>query len=308
MLNKIAEHLNNHLTTFTEDDSIIFNNQHHPINQNNFSTIIPQSKKSITYIDGGQAEILTAANFNISFIRVAAVIFNNNHKSTIKKEFFIVTIAEYQNDDIYYKSKIFGDQLINEHGLIISSNHSSIKNGSECAPISKVANMARRFSELTLASSIQSDFILLDGTLEPTFPNEKIYLNKLSTNTAALAKSSSLFTTSGNSPNILLNKLGPKTVWKYQLNQTTSFIKLHSQSKHIFRFEGNPTILPHLINNSTDPIFLGYPYGLILADKVARVSNSEKQSLTMKFLLNSKNQSIINYLKTQNAHSILDSI
>jgi hypothetical protein len=60
------------------------------------------------------------------------------------------------------------------------------------------------------------------------------------------------------------------------------------------------------MHNSSDALFLGYPYGLIAVDKLARVSNEEKRSMTMNILLRAENKDILEYLSTTNAHDILD--
>ena len=306
MLTEISQEIKAMLNQFSAEDNIIFNNKIIRINKENFQEITANENKTIAFIDGGQAEIISTGNFCLSFIRIAAVFFNNNKKiNQTKKEFYLFTKAKYLNNDLYYESKIFGDKSINEEDLLISSNDSSIKTGSERAPISKITNMARRFAELSLAKEIQADHIILDGTLEPTFKNEEKYIPD---NVSALAKSSSLFTTSGNSPVILLNKIGLSNCWSYFLENKTYFVKLNSKAKHVLRFEGNKEVLPHLIHNSNDALFLGYPYGLIFVDQIARVSNSEKNSLKMNFLLRKDNQEIAEYLSTSNAHEILDNI
>jgi hypothetical protein len=307
MIIEISKEIKEMLSKFSEEDNIIFNNKIIKINKDNFQEITETIEpKTLTFIDGGQAEIISTGNFCLSFIRIAAVFFQDNKKiKQIKKEFFLFTKAKYLNEDLYYESKIYGDQLVNEKDLLISSNDNSIKTGSERAPISKITNMARRFAELSLAKSLEADFIVLDGTLEPTFKNEEKYLSeKLS----ALAKSSSLFTTSGNSPVILLNKIGLEQCWSYFLENKTYFVKLNQKAKHVFRFEGNKEVLAYLISNSNDALFLGYPYGLIFVDKIARISNAEKNSLKMNFLLRRDNQELIEYLSTSNAHDILDNL
>ena len=310
MINTISKHIKQVLTRFKEKDSLLFNNQLYTINKANFKEInVKNEPKTMAFIDGGQAEILSAANFCLSFIRIAAVTFQNTKRvNFVKNEFYLFTTALYQETELYYQSKIFSfaEALIEENDLFISSNDSSIKNGMERAPITKVANIARRFAELKLATQIKSDFIILDGTLEKTFNQEEKYLTLLPFNVSVLAKTSSLFTTLGNSPVVLLNKIGPQGCWCYFVNDTTAFVKLHSQARHIFRFEGNKEILPLLLENSSDALFLGYPYGLIFADKVARVSDEEKQALRMKFLLCKENREIVDYLQATNAHSILD--
>src|SRR3989338_3947890 len=308
MLPEISNYLKQKINYFSNEERIIFNGKEYPIQQGNFKSIpLSMQQATIAFIDGGQAEIISAGNFSCSFIRVVALIMKDNKNvKQIQKEFFLVTTATYQNSDIFYESKVFGDKIIDEQQLFISSNVPSIKVGKERAPIFKLATIARRFAELALSSQIEADYVLLDGTLEPSFRNEEKYL-PIQQNICSLAKSSSLFTTSGNSPVVLLNKIHPG-VWSYHLDHSTFFVKLHQQAKHVFRFEGDEQFLPFLVHNSSDAPFLGYPYGLVLADKLARVSNAEKNSLKMRFLLHNDNKDLLPYLSTSNAHDKLDSL
>ncbi len=312
MLRKISQEIKSTLTNFSTEDKIIFNNQQIEINKDNFQPLLnDNTEKTIAFIDGGQAEIISTGNFCLSFIRVFSQVFKDNKKvSSDKNEFYLFTRAKWINDDLYYESKIFPlqDKIVNETDLLISSNDSSIKSGTERAPINKITNMARRFAELSLASTSPADFVVLDGILDPSFKNESVYLAKLGDNVSALAKSSSLFTISGNSPVVFLNKIGPLGCWNYFLEGKTNFVKLNEKAKHVFRFDGNKTVLPYLLNNCQDALFLGYPYGLVFVDKVARVSNVEKKSLTMNFLLREENMGIVDYLTTSNAHEILDNL
>jgi len=308
MLNKISSEIKEILNNFTEEDAIIFNNKVIPINKNNFEEIKNSEEKIIAFIDGGQAEIISTGNFCLSFIRVFGQVFKKNEKlKSYKNEFYLFTKAKWINDELYYESKIYGDG-INESDLLISSNDSSIKIGQERAPIAKVSNMARRFAELKLASEIEADVIVLDGTLEKTFKDEEKYLEKLEGNVCALAKSCSLFTINGNSPVILLNKIGGQECWSYLIEGKSYFVKLHQKAKHIFRFEGEKEKLSLLKENCNDALFLGYPYGLIFVDKMARISNVEKNSLRVKFLLSEENKELVKYLNSSNAHEILDRI
>lgn len=312
MIKELSQEIHKLLTSFSSEDQILFNNKPIKIGPLNFKGIkTPQENKTIAFVDGGQAEILSAGNFCLSFIRVFALVMKEGKKiKTYKNEFYLFTKAKYENQDLFYESKIFplNEKLFEESTLFISSNDSSIRTGTERAPITKITNLARRFAELALASKVQADHILLDGTLQPSFKNEEKLLAQLPKNTSALAKTSNLFTVSGNSPIILLNQLGPKNCWSYFLEDKTYFVKLHEKAKHVFRFEGNPEILSYLIPNSQDSLFLGYPYGLILTDKFARISNQEKNSLKTKFLLDKNNQEILKYLNTTNAHEILDNL
>ncbi|MFH0701258.1 MAG: hypothetical protein V2A62_02365 [Candidatus Woesearchaeota archaeon] len=319
MISQISAEIKQVLSSFPSEDQIIFNNKQIKVDKSNFLEIANNySNQTIAFIDGGQAEILSAGNFCLSFIRVFAQIFKENKKlESEKREFYLFTKAKWINyngkEDLFYESKIFtvwGNRLIHENDLLLSSTDQTIKSGIERASISKISNIARRFAELSLAAELQHkvDFVVLDGTLEKTFTNEEKYLSKLNEKVSALAKTSSLFTVQGNSPVILLNKLSSGGCWKYLIDGTSYFVKLNEHSKYVFRFEGNPEVLPNLIQNSTDALFLGYPYGLILTDKMARVSNEEKNSLKMNFLLKAENRAIAEYLSSSNAHDILDSL
>jgi hypothetical protein len=308
MINRISQEIKQMINNYSEEDQIIFNNKPIKISKDQFQPILNYETKTIAFVDGGQAEIISTGTFCLSFIRIFAQVFKDNKKiNSYKKEFYLFTKAKWNNTDLVYESQIFGDKIIDENDLLISSADSTIKTGIERAPISKVTNIARRFAELNLAAKIQADHIVLDGTLEPTYNNEEKYLTNLDNNVSALAKSSSLFTTSGNSPVILLNKL-MEGKWSYFIEGKTYFVKLHEKAKHVFRFEGKREALPSMAINSTDALFLGYPYGLIFVDRMARVSNSEKSSLKMKFLLKRENKEIVDYLTTSNAHEILDNL
>ena len=308
MFDQISKEIRETISNYSREDSLIFNNKVIKINQDNFNEMIPNEGKTIAFVDGGQAEIISTGNFCLSFIRIFAQVFQDNKKlKPYKKEFYLFTKARWHNEELVYESKIFGDKNIDENDLLISSNDSTIKSGIERAPIAKVANMARRFAELNLAAEVNAKMVVLDGTLEPSYNHEEKYLTNLDNNVAALAKSSSLFTSSGNSPVVLLNKLF-QGKWSYFVDGKTYFVKLHDLAKHVFRYEGKKEYLSYLVSNCNDALFLGYPYGLIFVDRMARVSNSEKNSLKMKFLLNKENKEVVDYLTTSNAHEILDNL
>ncbi len=311
MLAAIGNRIREYLASFPAQDEIVFDSSVLASNPSHFTPLLAgAAPKTIAFVDGGQADLIAAGNFCLSFVRVAAVALQGEQKlKKILHEFYFFTNARYDGKEIFYDSIIFpvtGEKRIEEKDLLISSTDSSIRRGRERAPIIAVSTMARRFAELQLAAAVEADYVLLDGTLEPTLKNEEKYLAPLPPSVCALAKTCSLFTTSGNNPIVLLNKIGGRGCWQYYLEGKTYFVKLHEKAKYVFRFEGDPEILPYLLNNSRDALFLGYPYGLILADQLARVSNEEKKSLRMNFLLRQENKEILEYLNATNAHEILD--
>ena len=90
------------------------------------------------------------------------------------------------------------------------------------------------------------------------------------------------------------------------------FAKLHSKSKHVFRIEiykkqskKAGQVLSAFAETANDLTFPGYPYGFILVDRFARVSNNEAEYLKAKAMVTQerKFQAGINAV---NAHEILD--
>ncbi len=314
MLSDVSNHLHSLFNTFTQTDRILLGNASFQFDPEKFQRIGQPSAefaKTIAFVDGGQAEILRAGNFIVSFIRVHAQIFAGlQKKESLRDEFFLITQAVWEDDALCYKSTMItdGTKMFSEDFLFVPSHHPLLKKGNERADLSVVVSMARRFAELTLAGKVNADFIVLDGTMDVTYPGEEQFLSALGKNVCALAKSSSLLTMNGNSPAVLLQRSGPVEPWVYAVNELTAFVKLHSFARHIFRFEGNREVLPSLLLHSTDALFLGYPYGLVFADRMARVSNQEQKSLFLRLILNEKNKEIKEYLTTLDAHSILDSL
>lgn len=300
MLQTISKALQEIILTFPKDDSLLLAGKSIHIKGENFRLLNPLPEQEIAFIDGGQAELLVTGNICVSFVRIAAQIFQGKRKvKLLKQEFYLLTLVKGQEGKSYYVTRVFSqdNQLIEEEDLQITC---------EEREITQVTNIARRFAELSLAAKLKNNHVILDGTLEPTYPGEEKYLAKLGTNVSALAKTSILLTQSGNSPLVLLDKIGPPFCWQYVVDEQLSFVKLHPKAKHVFRFTGNKETLAALLPYCTDALFLGYPYGLLFVDKIARVSNTEKKSLRMQLLL--RNSQLNDYLRATNAHDILDSL
>ena len=312
MLPPISAHLHDLIQNFSEKDTFLLDDTTVAFDQQRYQRIfdLPETR-TIAFVDGGQAEIVRAGNFTVSFIRIHAQIFADLKKKDFQHhEFFVVTTANWHHDKIWYKSVIFTEKekLFPEEQLFVDSADPLLRRGAERAGTDLIMSMARRFAELAVAKKINADFVVLDGTLEATFPGEEKVLAELPSTVCAIAKSSSLLTQKGNSPAVLLQKYGLTQPWFYPLNERTAFVKLHANAKHVFRFAGNREVLPYLLPHAADALFLGYPYGLVFADKMARVSNQEQKALSARILLSSENKDILEYLTTQDANAILDSL
>jgi NurA-like 5'-3' nuclease len=167
---------------------------------------------------------------------------------------------------------------------------------------------------------LASDVIVIDGSLQQHYSFEDVFFKKFTKkNIIGFSKTSSLLTKSGNSILALMNLHEGKFVYApvavlsdatYQAH--VCFVRLHERSKHVFKLDFNSSIdeysLGLLAENSTDPVFLGYPYGLILADQLARVGANESEYLKTKFSSKITDKHFLHYLNALNAHELLDTI
>jgi len=304
-----------------EQDAILFetdNNTSIPINKDNFQKL-PENKssKKICFIDGGNLEIIKSPSLSLFFNRIYYTIYQNNKRIQNKTfEFYTLITTLNKEDRIFYRTEyFFTKNAISIKNYEFDSFDNTLTMGNTRASISIIGNVIRRFVELSIANEISDvDFIILDGSLETKYTYENEIMKKISKNVCGLSKTTTLLTKNGNSVNAYLTKLTNMKKWCYNVNLRLYFIKLHEKSKHIFRFETFDNdineILSLLQENSRDPIFLGYPYGLIEADKFARVSKKEKGILQLQLMTRLKKNfgDLEPFLTSLNAHEILDNI
>lgn len=307
----------------------------------------PTISSKIAFIDAGSAEIIKSPNFSLNLIRVYYTVYKNNKRVNSKKyDFYAFISAKGIDNELFYNVDFIKlDNANNEkdivpknEDLLLSSLDETIKQGITRASISNVANVIRRFSEIKTAINIidnleNKDIIVLDGSLQCTFTNEKRYFEELYKKAVekniivcGLSKTTTLMTDKGNSIANALNKFNVDGKWLYHPiadikndnhKAEMSFVKLHEKSKHIFRFEIYKEqkeklheTISLLADSCKDPIFLGYPYGLIEADKNARISNQEKEMLLTIFSAKFGKdwEKIKEGVSNVDAHEILDNI
>lgn len=228
--------------------------------------------------------------------------------------------------------------------FLIDAMDESLRLGKQRVALNKIGELIRRVLELHMAQFVvkQSDpgsVLVLDGSLQVSHREEQkafeaLYREALAKQVlvCGLSKTNSIITKKGTSIVSLLQKFGPSdSVWYYAPlairednsceNQSCkillSFLKLHPSAKYLFLFEtvqnnacDLPKVVAGLAQNARDAIFPGYPYGLIMADQFARISNQEKELLKTQLMVHAGNQwkSIEHCLRTKNAHAVLDTI
>jgi hypothetical protein len=285
-----------------------------PLLKDKFFKFSTQQGK-IGFVDGGNAELLGAANFSLQLMRVYYTLYTETKREEQKRYQFYALITSNKGS---YDVKFFGDIILKEFTLDQSDEH--LKQGKQNGEISRVGDMVRRFAELTVAKELvpKADCVIIDGNLDSTFTKENELLKSLketadehNVSIGGLAKTCDLLTDTGNSAIGALADLEPEGSWYY--NSNPSFVKLHPDSKYIFRldYHGELDKLVSLLQqHSCDPVFLGYPYGLIEADQFARVSHSEKRTIQTELMMKAGDRwkTISQFLTTKNSHQILDTI
>jgi len=245
-----------------------------PIEARNFRQIKTVNKKGrISFIDGGNQEILHAPNFSVQINRVYFNIFEDNVRKNPRNlpariEFFSATYSDFENDDLFFKTVIYPLNekyrvyMPDEKDLCFSSCDRTMMIGLQRADISRVASVARRFAEWKFASHIieeeleEKNVLVVDGTLQAPYTNEPKYVERIQRFAeqkgvyfTGLSKSCELYTTTGLSLIGAIKKLAINNnlsgVWYYPVASISSIdhkaivliVKLHSNAERIFRFE-----------------------------------------------------------------------
>lgn len=316
----------------SESSYMIMNNiKGEKISKENFIRIKEKKEHSnIAFIDGGNAEIMGGSNFSLQFIRTAGILYKENKaKERTGYEFYILIKAFEEKGNIIYKTEIFdvkGNVDINKEDLIFDSYDNTIKEGINQAKISKIGDIARRFSELATARHVckKADIVVLDGSLKSCYSNENKYVKELIDKCkknncilCSIAKTSRVFTDAGKNAQSELDDISPEGTWIYKIckfdDYSSYFTKLNKCSKHIFCIETKDKkevsfAAAELSKNSIDYVFPGYPYGLIEADRAARVENAEKEYLKTIFMSKLSKENIKKSIRSIDAHHILDNI
>jgi hypothetical protein len=294
-----------------KDDALLFDNElseEIKIKKENFKELTTvKSKKSIAFIDGGNLEIVKTPSISLFFNRIYYCVYHKNKRIRKNKtEFYSLIISNKENIKAVCFPKVIKDYVFNPFDKTLSFANKRVS-------LEKIGNLVRRLAELSAIQNIPADYSVIDGSLEYTHKYEKEIISNFK-NIAGLSKTTSLITKKGLSASGLLNYLGGKKEWFYNAGKDIYFIKLHKNSKHSFRIDYSGEDFLELLNllkeNSKDPVFLGYPYGLIEADKFARVSKKECELLKIQIITKIKenSESLELHLNSMNAHDILDNI
>lgn len=273
------------------------------ITKENFKKIVQtKTNRTLIFVDGGNAEILKTPDYSLQFLRFAAVEFQGTKKIfQTKKEGYLLVFPKKMESTIYYITKGYGE-LADFPELILSAKELSQKNGTSTTKLSTVGDLFRSLHEIHFATKqLEHDgIIVFDRALLPEneFEEEaftELYNHAKNKNAiiCGLNKTTTLLCNTAESIVTHLESFQQKGSWVYQPvfatydikhNAVVSFVKLHANAKHLFRFEiaaqnkgDMQEVVSALAASANDVVFVGYPYGLVVADQLARVSNREKE-------------------------------
>jgi len=323
IFDSIIEHLNK--ITGDHGKCILFGNSlTAKLDKKGFYGISDKPAESkIAFIDGGNADLMDAANFSLQLVRVYYTIYQNNKRiKSQKQEFYVLVAAKSKDGKIVYKIETFNTTMKLEHEF--DSLDNTLIDGGHRAEPSKIAEAIRKFAELKIAAGVidelgEGDILVRDGDLDCCITHEKEYLDALKEKAdkkgvmvCGMSKTTRIITDTGSSVIAALNALAPEGEWVYPALPNISFAKLHKNASHIFRldvfdYKHLEKILPLLKANSIDPCFLGYPYGMIEADRFARITHKEREQLRLVFMSKGGNR-FRSFVASMDAHDDLNKI
>ena len=252
----------------------------------------------------------------------------------------------HYNSSVVPSSECPEKYLPESRDLTFSSVDRTLMNGNQRADIERVGSVARRFAEWRMAlcsleKLSRGDVLVMDGTLQSNFTNEVNYVKALSEGVkekgvilTGVSKVSTIFTTTALSLIGAVTALAEKEHvngdWYLPVAESRSIdhnamitiAKLNPVSDRVFRVEiqreqfeelgteGVEEIFSLLCQNAIDATFPGYPYGLIDADRFARVSYDEvdyyRSLLMSEITRNGRTSKFLSHIRSRDAHDILN--
>ncbi len=273
--------------------------------ESSFAPLPGPKPTKICFVDGGNGAVFDSSQARVEFVRVYATIYDGKKRIDTKKEEGLVLIKNDGKGKISVKG--FPPLKLE---LLIPEDHSELRFGKEYVSLGSVANLVRFTLECDFLGKHgkECDLLVRDGSLVGNNEYEDKGLGVFSDSlVAGLSKTNTLPTTG----------LGPENLWishvKKDNDVNISLVKLHAKSEYVFRLDAKEKaeeIAAALSQLASDPVFLGYPYPLIEADKMARVSNRELDTLKTRFAAEAGNdwKHLKQLAHGKSAHSVLDSI
>lgn len=286
------------------------------ISKDNFQLISKEiSKNKVIFVDGGNGLVARSSDFSLHFVRIADVQYKNNERlSSFVRECFIMANSIIENNKLFFlvscidvkDGSIFASYKIDARDSSLTTGKKPIE---PCIAVLHVRKLLELEHIFKITESLrETDIIIRDGDFEEgPFVEELISkIKEQKPFVLGVSKTSTILTDSGEAAVEVLLKLGPDSSWVYN-NSSPCFVKFHAVSDYVFKVEFindfNINSLNCIASLCSDPVFLGYPYGLVAVDALARVNSSWVDVYRSLF------ESVVGVsLMSRDAHDILNKI
>ncbi len=281
------------------------------------------SSKRFAFVDGGNSPLLQSPSFTAGIIRTAVI--TMRYEKTISTDINTFAAFAYKKKDNNAALKTFSLPTTGHLPETIAENIGKSRLDMET---SELLSLMRRMSEIEtcidLAKSLdEGDIIVLDGALDCMHKPEKEMMQELIKTCVdnniliiAVAKTTTIVK-KGDTITARLSYIKEDSGPWYTIIDGRFYAKLHKRSGHIFRIGfaeeqiediDLAKVMGMLYFYSRDIAFPGYPYGLLKADRFARVSDEESEMLRTKLLMAGLEKEISPYIRSVDAHNILDNM
>ncbi len=258
--------------------------------------------KKICCVDGGNNKIFESPTDSVHLIRIYFNLFEGDKRIENIEPTNAFLISRFDGERVEAELKVINGSIpISESNFVLEKSEMEEK-----SPVS-AGHTVRKYLEWQAGEYAvreyleEGDVLVRDGVLQTTVESERGYaenaydtVEEKGVALVGIAKTSSLMTTK-NYPLIAsvqaIARDSDKQMWYYHpIAQNDHpdhkgemyIVKYHPSSKYAFRTEfyrgldaDVEKVLGELAFQAKDPIFLGYPYGLVDADKRARVTDEE---------------------------------
>ncbi|PIN81436.1 hypothetical protein COV13_01310 [Candidatus Woesearchaeota archaeon CG10_big_fil_rev_8_21_14_0_10_32_9] len=310
-MHKLLESISNTLLDDFENEFVLINGTRHFL-KNEFLELSTGENNSFCFIDGGNGEIVGSSAFSLNYNKISQVFFSGTKYFNSKTESFF-SLSKKTNSKISFETEP-------------EKNFDNLTEEVSCYDACCIIRSCSELDSATHVSNCSS--IVLDGSFDadkyckPFFDVLKQKCLSSKTILLGVSKTSGFVTSKGRPISFVLNELNKNNheKWFYsseliQDGFETCFVKLHPKSEHILRVDFLSEqkdllkiALENLSLNCSDPVFFGYPFGLIMADDFARVSKQEVSELKAEaFVKLGKNSDLVEEAaKSSDAHAVLD--
>lgn len=306
-----------------------------PIDEDNFNGFdIRDDTRTISCVDGGNNKIYETPCQSIHLIRVYFNLFDRGERVKNIDPFSAFLNSRYREDKIVAELHPVNDTIPFDRDEFVFERD-ELEDGK---PV-EAAHSVRKYLEWETVSHVaaehlrEGDIIVRDGVLQTGVEEERKYAEKAydsvinnDVRLVGLAKTCSLRTSKGYPLLPAIRNISEgidRERWYYHPVADNSnpdhmgeisFVKYHPSSAYAFRTEffreqehDIDEILGNIAYQAQDPIFLGYPYGLVDADKKARVTDEEIEYL--KNMGSNKMGTLAEHkVNSMNAHDLLSNI